>query len=181
MFNMSTMKLYVKKFDRNTYFSLWQVKMNAILIQKGVHKAVEGDEKKNICFSEANYEEVDAKALSAIQLCLSNEVLRDFVKEVTSTGILEKLESFYMAKSVTNRLLLNCRLYDLRLQEGMPMKPHLDEFYSIVFDLQNIDVSLHDEDMEILLLCLLPPSLSILERLYCMIETHDVVRILERP
>jgi LTR polyprotein gag-polypeptide-like protein len=82
--------------------------------------------------SEAKWEELDAKTLSAIQLCLSNEVLREFVKEETSNDIWEKLKSLYMEKSVTNRLLLKSRLYDLRLQEGRPMKPHLDEFYSII-------------------------------------------------
>ena len=152
------MKLDIEKFDRNTNFSLWQVMMKAILIQNGVHKALEGDEQKPIGLSEAKWEEMDAKALSAIQLCLSNEVLREVVNEATSKGIWEKLESLYMAKNVTNRLLLKSRLYDLRLQEGKPVKPHLDKFYSIVLDLQNIDVSLDDEDLAILLLCSLPPS-----------------------
>ena len=115
--------------------------MKAILIQNGVNKALEGDEKKPIGVNKARWEEMDAKALSAIQRCLSNEVLREVVKEVTSKGIWEELESLYMAKmakSVTNRLLLKSRLYDLRLQKGKPMKPHLDDFYSIVLDLQNI-------------------------------------------
>ena len=38
------------------------------------------------------------------------------------------------------------------------MQLDLDQFYSIVLDLQNIDVSLNDEDLVILLLCSLPPS-----------------------
>ena len=63
-----------------------------------------------------------------------------------------------MAKSVTNRLFLKSRLYDLRLEEGKPLKPPLDEFYSIVMDLQNIDVIIDDEDLAIYLLCSLPPS-----------------------
>ena len=33
------------------------------------------------------------------------------------------------ATSVTNRLLLKSRLYDIRLEEGKPLKPHLDEFF----------------------------------------------------
>ena len=73
-------------------------------------------------------------ALSTIQLCLSNEVLREVVKETTTKGMREKLESLYMAKSVTNRLLLKSRLYDLPLGEGKPLKPHLDEIYSLVMD-----------------------------------------------
>ena len=101
---------------------------------------------------------MDAKALSAIQLYLSNEFLREVVKELTSKRIWEKLESLYIAKSVTNRLLLKSSMYDLRLQEGKPIKPHLDELYSIVLDLQNIEISLDDEFLAILLLCSLLPS-----------------------
>ena len=63
-----------------------------------------------------------------------------------------------MAKSVTYRLLLKIRLYNLRLEEPKPLKPYLDELYSIVMDLQNIDFKLDDEDLAIYLLCSLPPS-----------------------
>ena len=73
---MATMKLDIEKFDRSVNFGLWQVKMKAILIQNGVHKALDGVEKKLEGICEAKWEEMDAKTLSAIQLCLSNEVLR---------------------------------------------------------------------------------------------------------
>ena len=84
---MFSMKLDIEKFDRSVNFGLCQVKMKAILIQNGVHKALEGEDKKTIGVSEAKWEEMDAKALSAIQLCLSNEILREVVKETTSKGI----------------------------------------------------------------------------------------------
>ena len=44
------------------------------------------------------WEEIDLKALSAIHLCLSNEVLREVAKETTDAGLWLKLESFYMTK-----------------------------------------------------------------------------------
>ena len=58
-----------------------------------------------------------------------------------------------LGKSVTDLLLLNSRLYDLRLEEGKPLKPHLYEFYYIIMDSQNIDVKLDDENLTIYLLC----------------------------
>ena len=39
---MSTMKLDTEKFDRSVKFSLWQVKMKAILIQTGIYKVTDG-------------------------------------------------------------------------------------------------------------------------------------------
>ena len=42
---MSTMKLDIEKFDRNMNFGLWQAKMRAILIQNGMHKAIDGVDK----------------------------------------------------------------------------------------------------------------------------------------
>ena len=87
--NMSSMKLDIENFDRSVNFGFWKIKMKAILIQNGVHKALEGEDKKSIGVSEAKWEEMDAKALSVIQLCFSNEVLREVVKETTSKEIWE--------------------------------------------------------------------------------------------
>ena len=152
-----------------------------MLMQNGVCKTFEGDKRKLIGISEGKWKEMDGKPLFSIELCLSNDVLREVVKEVISKGIWEKLESLYMAKSVTNQLLLKSQLYDLRLQEGKLVKNHLDEFYSIVLDLQNIEVSLDDEDLVILLLYSLPLLINILERLYYILKAHYVVRMLKEP
>lgn len=74
---------------------------------------------------------------------------------------MDKLGSLYMAKRVTNRLLLKSRFYDLRLEEGNILKFHLDEFFTFVMDLHNIDVVVDNEDLAILLLCSLPSSYKI--------------------
>ena len=57
-----------------------------------------------------------------------------------------------------NRLLLKCRLHDLSLEEGKPLESPLDEFFSIIMDLQNVDIEIDNEDIFIRLLCSLPPS-----------------------
>ena len=54
---------------------------------------------------------MDEKALSAIQLCLSREVLREFINEKTAAGIWSKLESLYMTKSLANKLRLKEQLF----------------------------------------------------------------------
>lgn len=50
---MPIIKLDIEKFNRNTNFSLWQVKMKAILIQNGVHKALKKEKKKFININKA--------------------------------------------------------------------------------------------------------------------------------
>ena len=133
--------------------------MKAILVQSGCHKALEGVSKKSSGMPNDKWEEVDLKALSAIQLCLYNEVLRKVAKETTVVSLWLKLESLYMTKSVTNRLLLKSRLHDLSLEEGKPLESHLDVFFTIIMHLQNIDVKIDDhEDMAIRLLYSLLPS-----------------------
>ena len=66
-------------------------------------------------------------------------MLSEMVKENTTKGIWEKLDSFYMAKSVTNKFLLNSRLYSLRLEVYNSLKLHLDDFCTIIMDLHNIE------------------------------------------
>ena len=43
---MTITKTVVEKFDRNVNFGIWQLKMEAILVQNGVDLAIHGIEKK---------------------------------------------------------------------------------------------------------------------------------------
>jgi len=44
------------------------------------------------------------------------------------------------------------------MSEGTPIQSHLDEFISIIIDLENLDVKIDDEDKAALLIVSLPPS-----------------------
>lgn len=72
---MASIKLDVEKFGSKQNFGLWQVKMKAILVQHDVQKALDGVDKMLKGMSMIKWKEIEAKELSAIQLCLSNEVL----------------------------------------------------------------------------------------------------------
>nr|CAD1833871.1 unnamed protein product [Ananas comosus var. bracteatus] len=91
-----TTKFEIQKFDRTNSFALWQVKMRAILTQQGLQKALLGKEKMSDSLTAEQKEEIDDKALTAIQLCLSDEVLREVLDEKTAAGLWLKLESLYM-------------------------------------------------------------------------------------
>ena len=128
---MSTItKFDVEKFDGKISFSIWRVQMKAVLTQNGLKKALQGKSKKPPTMTNEKWDELDEKALSAIQLYLSREVLREVIHETTTAELWLKLESLYMTKSLANKLRLKDRLYTLCMAEGTPIQTHLNEFTS---------------------------------------------------
>ena len=103
-------------------------------------------------------EELDEKALTMIQLFVSNEVLCEIVHKESVVSVWRKLEFLYMMKSLGSRLHWKQRLFMLCMNEGTPVKYHMDELTSIIIDLDNVDVKIEDEDQALLLLYSLPPS-----------------------
>ncbi|KHN21425.1 Retrovirus-related Pol polyprotein from transposon TNT 1-94, partial [Glycine soja] len=79
------------------------------------------------------------KAHTAIILSLRDEVLRQVLKEKTTSGIWLKLEGLYMTKSLVNRLYLKQALYSR---------------------CKKVELNIDDEDQALLLLCALPKSFS---------------------
>ncbi|GJT34447.1 retrovirus-related pol polyprotein from transposon TNT 1-94 [Tanacetum coccineum] len=96
--------------------------------------------------SDKDWLELDEKALATIQLFLTREVLREVIHETTAAGLWLKLESLYMTKSLANKLRLKDRLYTFRMKPGTSVQDHLDEFNTILIDLENLDVDIDDED-----------------------------------
>jgi hypothetical protein len=78
-----------------------------------VVKAFWGKSKKTVTISDEEWEEINVRALSAIRLCLVDDVLFNIVLEKTAVGLWTKLESLYMVKSLTNRIFLKRQLYSL--------------------------------------------------------------------
>jgi hypothetical protein len=103
------------------------------------------------------WEYLDEKALSALQLSLSPEVLREVTNAKSAAKLWKKLEELYMTKSLANKLRLKKHLYAIRMVEGTSIQSHLNEFNSICVDLESLNVKIDDEDKAILLVVSLPP------------------------
>jgi len=149
---MVTTKFEVEKFDGQNNFSLWCIKMRALL-QQGLAKIWDG---KMPSTSTEEMKELEEKSHSAILMSLLDAVLREVADEETIAGLWKKLENLYMKKSLTNCLYLKQQLYTLKMKEGMPLCDHLDEFNKILMDLKNIDVQVDDEDQALILLYSIP-------------------------
>ncbi|KAJ4720887.1 Retrovirus-related Pol polyprotein from transposon TNT 1-94 [Melia azedarach] len=150
---MSGMNVKIDKFTGRNSFSLWQIKMRALLKQQGLWAPLARKLADPITAEMAVLEE---KAHSTIMLCLADDIITEVAEEETAQGLWVKLEGLYMTKSLTNKLLLKQRLFSLRMQEGMPLRDHLDQLNTILLELRNIDVKVEDEDAALILLVSLP-------------------------
>ena len=148
----------IEKFNGKNNFEIWKVKMHDLLVQQGVAKALLGRSKRPSSMTEDEWDELDDRALSAIRLCLVDDVLFNIVSEKTAAGLWSKLEKLYMTKSLTNRILLKRQLYGLRMKEGTSITDHLNVFNTLLVQLQSLDVKFDSEDKAITLLCSLPES-----------------------
>jgi hypothetical protein len=140
--------------------------MEALLTQQGIWGPLEGPKPDDL--EQTVWDKLGAKARATILLSLSDEVLYEVADAKTAPALWLKLESLYMTKSLTNKLLMKQRLFALRMQEGAALKDHLDELNSILMDLKNIEVQIDDEDAALILLVSLPPSFENLVNSFCV-------------
>jgi hypothetical protein len=125
-------KFEIEKFNGKNNFEIWKVKMHDLLVQQGMVKALLGKAKKPATITDEDWDEIDARSLSVIRLCLANYVLFNIVSEKIEVGLWTKLESFYMTKSLTNRIFLKRQLYILRMKEGTKIDDHLNTFNTLL-------------------------------------------------
>ncbi|KAL5764194.1 hypothetical protein ACOSP7_016547 [Xanthoceras sorbifolium] len=72
---MATVKFDVEKFNGENDFSLWRVKMRALLVHQGLVKALKGKDPLPESMSDKDKDEILEKAHSAILLSLRDEIL----------------------------------------------------------------------------------------------------------
>ncbi|KAF7823890.1 cytochrome p450 [Senna tora] len=119
----SAVKFDMEKFDGRINFGFWKVQVKDVLIQSGLHKALEGkvsskdSEKSESSMSGGDWEELDLRAASTIHLCLAKNVLANVQEISTAKELWKKLEGLYQAKGISNRLLLKEQFHTLRMNE----------------------------------------------------------------
>jgi hypothetical protein len=158
---MSSLKFDLPQLDYTTRFSLWQVKMRAILAQSSdLDDAIDAfGEKAKETWTDAEKQKY-RKGLSLIQLHLSNNILQEVLQAKTTAELSVKLEEICLSKDLTGRLHVKMKLFSHKLQEGGSVLNHLSSRKEIVSDLQSIEVKYEDEDLGLLLLCSLPNTFT---------------------
>jgi hypothetical protein len=135
--------------------------MRAILAQTlDLDDALDGFGKKPVSSWTEEEKRKDRKALSLIQLHLSNNILQEVLQEKSASALWLKLESICMSKDLTSRLQVKMKLFQHKLQEGQSVMNHLSIFREIISDLLSMEVKYDDEDLALLLLVSLPSSFT---------------------
>src|SRR5436190_1679331 len=97
MASVSSAKYEVPKFDGGTSFSLWKIRMKFALPLQGLWKAVV--EKFDEDSDEIKKADLKERALSAIFMSVTDNVLREIADEETASGVWKKLEGLYAGKT----------------------------------------------------------------------------------
>jgi hypothetical protein len=90
---------------------------------------------------------MDEKALSTIQLCVSDSTLQEILTETIAASARNKLEKTFMKKTVMNRLRLKHRFHSLRMAEGTTLKSHISEYTALLNDMEMIGIKTDDESL----------------------------------
>ena len=67
------------------------------------------------------WNDIDFRAKAIIILCLSDEILYNVMNEETIVGLWCRLESHYMMKSLSNKLLMKKQLYSFQMKKTTPI------------------------------------------------------------
>jgi hypothetical protein len=108
--------------------------------------------------SKEDWEKLDRRARSTIQLCLADSALLKVSGKSTSKELWDKLGNLYQSKSLVNKLFLRKKLYHLRMEDGDSVTKHLNAFNTLVSQLVSVNITIAEEDKCITLLCSFPDS-----------------------
>ncbi|VFQ91499.1 unnamed protein product [Cuscuta campestris] len=127
-----------------------------LLVQQNLDDALE--EKKPATIDDAKWALLQKKAVSAIRLAIAPEIKYNYLTESDPRKLLEKLQSVYASKSLTNILCLRWELYQLRMESGTLLQEHINIFNQLVCQLKNADEKISDQEQALLLLASLPKT-----------------------
>ena len=113
-------KFDIEKFTGTNDFGLWKVKMRAVLVHNKCVEALKGAQMP-ASLSDKEKADLNERAVSAITLCLGDNVLREVAKETNAAAMWARLESLYMTKSAAHQQFLKQKLYFYRMVESKSM------------------------------------------------------------
>jgi hypothetical protein len=148
-------KFRVEKFNGQNY-QLWKMQMEDYLYQKDLFLPLGGIAKKSVATKDEEWDILDRKALEMIRLSLTISVDFNISKEKTTKGLMDALAKLYEKPSVSKKVFLMKRLFNMKMSEGGSVADHLNEFNTVTNQLSYVKVDFVDEVRALLILCSFP-------------------------
>lgn len=154
-------------------YSSWSVHMKSLLITLDYWSVIDGT-----CPITATPEEkaawkvIDSKALATITLCIKPSELIHVKSCKNAKEAWNKLSSTYVGKTPARKVNLFKRLVRFKIQDSIGYQQQINEFSSMVESLREIDVSLPEDFVSLLLLCSLPDEY---ESFIVAMESRDIL------
>ena len=121
------------------------------------------DKKKKRIEEEQARIERDEKAMDMIFINVGDKVLRNIENSKTAAEAWGTLDRLYLVKSLPNRVYLQLKVYNYRMQDAKTLEENVDEFLKMISDLSNLQIQVPDEVQAILILSALPDSYDMLK------------------
>ncbi|KAE8715084.1 1-phosphatidylinositol-3-phosphate 5-kinase FAB1B [Hibiscus syriacus] len=133
-------KFDIEKFN-GINFSLWKLKMKAILRKDGCLAAI--SERPVDFADDIKWNEMDGNAMANFHLALADEVLSSIEEKKTAKEIWDHLTKLYKTTSLHNKIFLNRKLYTLREQERaeLLLQSLPDSYDQLIINLTNSNVT----------------------------------------
>jgi hypothetical protein len=113
---MSSSRIEIEKFNGHN-FELWKLKMEDLLVDREQWTTVyPGTYPTGMSTKE--WEKLERRERSMIQLCLADLVLLNVSGEDSAKKMWDKMGSLYQSKYLVNKLFLIKKLYLLRMSDG---------------------------------------------------------------
>jgi hypothetical protein len=148
-------KFRVEKFNGQNY-QLWKMQMEDYLYQKDLFLPLGRVAKKTTVMKDEEWEILDRKALGMIRLSLAASVTFNILKEKTTKDMMYALAKLYEKPSVSNKVFLMKRLFNMKMSEGGSVANCLNDFNAVTNQLSFVKVDFDDEVGALLILCSLP-------------------------
>ena len=126
--------------------------MKALLVQHKLQQALQDLSTLGSSITDVQKREMQENAFSIIVLYLADNVLRQIDGVEMAFGAWNKLEELFLAKSLSNRILLKERFFAFRMDSSKGLQQNLDEFKKITISLASMDdENIVDESQAIIL------------------------------
>jgi len=141
---MSNTKLKISQFDGSGDFSLWKMGLKDALVEQTKSSSLTDEEeddpakKKKILEEEKARIDRDEKAMDMIFINVGDKVLRNIEHSKTAAEAWATLDKLYLVKTLPNRVYLQLKVYNYRMQDSKTLEENIDEFLKMISDLSNL-------------------------------------------